>query len=147
MTGINVVSIPYKGAAPAVADLMAGQVQFTFGVASGLAPHVKSGRLRALAVTTARPFAMFADLPPVAATVPGYEMASLQGIFAPGKTPGAIIDRLNQELVRVLNRADVKEQFLKSGTEAAGSSPEEFGAMVNAQMVRLGKLIKDLGIR
>jgi tripartite-type tricarboxylate transporter receptor subunit TctC len=83
----------------------------------------------------------------VAATVPGYDIPSLQGIFTPGKTPAPGINRFNQELVRALNRAEVKEQFLKSGTEATGTTPEEFGAVVNSQMTRLGKVIKDAGIR
>ena len=148
MAKVNIVRINYKGNAPAIHDLLAGQVQLMFATASLAAPHIRSGRLRALAVTSAQPSALAPGLPTVAASgLPGYESISIYGIFAPAKTPATIITRLNQEMVRILNKADVKEKFLNSGVEPVGSSPEEFAATIKSDMVRMGKVIKDAGIR
>jgi tripartite-type tricarboxylate transporter receptor subunit TctC len=148
MADVNIMHIPYKGAGPAINDLIAGQVQVMFPTLGGVVPHVNSGRLRALAVTTAQPSELFPGLPTVAATgLPGYEAVSVNGIFAPAKTPAAIIKRLNQEIVRFLKTPEAKERFLKIGSEIAPSSPEEFAALVKSEMARLGKLIKDTGIR
>ncbi|MBI3937188.1 MAG: tripartite tricarboxylate transporter substrate binding protein [Betaproteobacteria bacterium] len=148
MAGVNIVRIAYKGSASPMSDLISGQVQLTFGIAAPVAPHVKSGRLRALAITSAEPSALFPGLPTVAASgLPGYESVSLFGMFAPAKTPATLIHRLNQEVVHVLNRAEVKEKFFNIGVEAVGNSPEQFAAMIKADMARWGKVIKDAGIR
>jgi tripartite-type tricarboxylate transporter receptor subunit TctC len=147
MAGINLVRVPYKGTGPSVIALVGGEVHLMFSGLGSVAPHLKSGRLRALAVATSRPSALVPGLPTVAAAgVPGYEAASIIGMFAPAKTPAAIIHLLNQEIVRALNRADVKELFLNSGAEVVGSSPEEFAATIKSDMARLGKVIKDAGI-
>jgi tripartite-type tricarboxylate transporter receptor subunit TctC len=103
--------------------------------------------LKALAVTSARPSALTPDLPTVAATVPGYEAVAIFGIFAPAKTPPALVNRLNQEIVRVLNKADVKEKFFNAGAETVGSSPEQFAAAGKSEMAKWGKVIKEAGIR
>jgi tripartite-type tricarboxylate transporter receptor subunit TctC len=146
MAGINVVGVPYKGTVFAIPDLISGQVQLMFSSAS-VAPHLKSGRLIALAVTSAKPSMLFPALPTVAASgLPGYESASRQGIWAPAKTPATIIHRLNQEIVRVLGQVDVKERYLAIGAEAAPSSPEQFAALIQSEIIRIGKLIKDLNI-
>ena len=147
MAGIDIVHVPYKGTAASITDVISGQVQMMFGSALPVAPHIASGRLRALAVASAQPSALAPGLPTVAATVPGYELASPQAIFAPARTPQAIISRLNQEIVRILNRTDTKEKFLNAGIEVVGSSPDELAASVKSEMVRLGKLIKDAGIK
>lgn len=149
MASINIVAIPYKGLALALNDLMGGHVQLMFATPAAARPHVKSGRLRALAVTSAKPSALFPGMPTVgAAGLPGYESeGALIGMFAPTKTPEAIITRLNQEIVRVLNMPDVKEKFLNSGVEAVGGSPEEFAMTMKSDMAKWGKLIRDLGIR
>jgi tripartite-type tricarboxylate transporter receptor subunit TctC len=111
-------------------------------------PHIKSGRLRALAVTSAQPSALFPDLLTVAASgLPGYEYLQINAMLAPAKTPDAIIRRLNEEIVRVLNRDDVKEKFLSTGTEVVGSSPEQLAAALKSDIARLGKAIKDAGIK
>src|SRR3990172_10010399 len=111
MAGVNMVRVNYKGAGPAVNALVGGQVQVMFATASGVAPHIKSGRLRALAVSSAKPAAAYPNLPTIAAAgLPGYESAQTSGLFAPAKTSGPIIRRLNQEIVRILNHADVKEK-------------------------------------
>ena len=146
MTGVDIVRIPYASNNALITDLISGQTQLTFGLISLFMPHVKSGKLRALAVSSAQPSALFPGLPPIAATVPGYESVSMQGMFAPAKTPTAVINRLNQELVRVLNRADVKERFLGIGLEAAPSSPDQFETAIKSEMVLVGKVIRDARI-
>jgi tripartite-type tricarboxylate transporter receptor subunit TctC len=119
-----------------------------FATAGSVAPHVKSGRLRALAVASPQPSALAPGLPTIAASgVPGYEAVAFEGMFAPAKTPLAIIDRLSQEIARVLNRAEVKERFFNAGVETAGSTPEEFAAAIRSNVAKWGKLIKDAGIR
>ena len=109
---------------------------------------MKLGSLRALAVTSAQPSPLFPGLATVAAAgVPGYEMEAMTGIFAPGKTPRPIVNRLHQEIVRVINLPDVKERYLTVGIETVGSTPEEFAAAIRAETARLGKVIKDTGIK
>ena len=148
MAGIKMVHIPYKGTALAVSALISGEVQLLLNDAGTMMPHVKPGKLRALAVASAEPSALTPGLPTVAASgVPGYEWAGVSVILAPAKTPGAIINRLNQEIVRVFNTADVKERFFNAGQEVVGSSPEELAAVIKSDMAKLGKLIKDAGIK
>ena len=109
---------------------------------------MKSGKLRALAVTSAQPSALVPGLPTVAASgLPGYESASIYGVLAPAKTPDVVTTRMSQEIVRVINRADIKEKFLSVGTETVGSTSEQFAFAIKSEMTRLGKLIKDVGIR
>jgi tripartite-type tricarboxylate transporter receptor subunit TctC len=148
MAGVNIVRIPYRGNALGYTDVIRGQVQLIFPTASSVAPHLQSRRLRPLAVTTAQPSALFPDLPTVAASgLPGYELATITGMFAPAGTPAALISRLNREIVRVLASPEVKERFFKVGVEAAGSTPQEFAATIKSEMSRLGKVIRDAGIR
>ncbi len=147
MAGVDVVRILYKGMGPALIDLMSGQVHVAFGTASSATPHIRSGRLRALAVTSAQPTPVFPGLPTLAATLPGYEAGSVYGVFAPARTPAAIINRLNREIVRHLQTAEVKERFLNVGVDVIGSTPAELAAAVRSDRERLGKMIKDAGIR
>ena len=148
MAGVNITRINYRGSGPAMNDLISGQVKLMFAAAASVMTHVKSGRLRALAVTTAQTSAVAPDLPTVAASgVPGYAFESITGMFAPAKTPDALVRRLNRETVAVLKSAEVRERFFNSGVETVGSSPEELAATVRAEMSRLGKLIKDAGIQ
>lgn len=148
MAGVNIVRVPFKGAAPAVQAILAGQTQVMFASPSSVMSHIKAGKLRALAVTTPQPTKMFPDLPTVAsAGLPGYDAGSAVGIFAPGKAPMAVVRRLNAEIVKVLNASDVKEKFENSGNDVVGDSPEEFMAYVKADMARMGKVIRDAGIR
>ena len=146
MAGVKMVPIPYKNAGTAITDLISGQVQLFFSASGPVMPHVKSGKLKALAVTSAKTSALFPDMPTVAASVPGYDMEAVYCIFAPAKTPAAIINRLNQEIVRVLSQADVKEKLLAAGIEPLGSSPAELGALRQSDMAKMGKVIKDAGI-
>jgi tripartite-type tricarboxylate transporter receptor subunit TctC len=147
MAGVNIVRINYKGAGPALTALLAGEIQLMFPTAGAVTPHLKSGRVRALAVTSAEPTALFPGVPTVAASLPGYESVTIYGIFTPAKTPRAIIDKLNVEIVRFLNRAEVKEKFFNAGMETVGGSPEQLAAAVKSEMTRMGKVIKDAGIR
>ena len=148
MAGANITHIPYKGGGPALIALLGNEVQLSFITASSAAPYLKSEKLRILAVASEQPFALVPGLPTVSASgLPGYESASIQGMFAPAKTPVTLVRRLNREIVQVLNGAEVKERFLNGGSEVVGSSPEEFLAKIKSEMVRLGKVIKDNGIR
>ena len=148
MAGVNIVHVPYKGGAAAITALISGEVQLTITDAGLVAPHVKSGKLRALAVTSAEPSALAPGLPTVAASgLPGYEAVGMTGMFAPAKTPAAIINRLNQEIVRVLNLPDVKERFLNAGVEVVASSPEQFAAKIKSDIATISKVIKDAGIK
>lgn len=147
MAGINIQHVPYKGAGPSLNGLVGGQVHLGFAFAGGSMPHVKAGRLRALAVCSAQPSALTPGLTPLAATLPGYELISTLGIFAPAGTPAAIVTRLNQAVVQVLNRPEVKERFFAAGAETVGSTPDELLALIKADMARLGPVIKNAGIR
>jgi tripartite-type tricarboxylate transporter receptor subunit TctC len=148
MAGVNIMRINYKASAQGLTDLISGQVQVGFANAASATPHVKANRLRALAVGSVEPSALAPGLPTLAASgVPGYESASINALFAPAKTPAAIINRLNQEIVRVLNQPDTKERFFNTGAEAVGGSPEELGAKIKSEIGRMGKVIKDAGIR
>ena len=148
MTGANIVQVPYKGPPAAVAAQVGGEVQVTLSDLSIVAPHIKSGRLRALAVTSAEPSALFPGLPTVSATgVPGYEWVGMTVSLVPAKTPRAIVNRLNQEFVRVLKTPEVREKFLSNGAETVGNSPDEFAALIKADTARISKVIKDAGIK
>jgi len=148
MAGINIVRINYKGAGPALTALLAGEIQLMFPTAGAVAPHIRTGRVRVLAVTSAEPTALAPGVPTVAASgLPGYESISIYGIFAPAGTPRALIDKLNREIVRLLNRADIKEKFFNAGMETMGGSPEQLAATVKSEIARVGRVIKQAGIR
>ncbi len=147
MAGIRVVGVPFRGNGPALIALLGGELQLMFGNAGGVAPHVASGKLRALAVTSAAPSALVPGVPTIAASgLSGYEMGSAIGIFAPVGTPIPIVARLNQEIVRVVRQVDVKEKFLNTGTEAMGTTPAEFAAFIKSDMARVSSVIKAAGI-
>ena len=147
MAGVNIVSVAYKGTGAGVIGVLSGEVQMIFVGATSVASHTKSGKLRALAVTSAQPSALAPGLPTVAAAgLPGFEFVGIDLVFAPAGTPAAAINRLNREMVRFLNTAGARERLFNSGVEAVGSSPEELAATMKSEMTKLGKLIKDLGI-
>ncbi len=148
MAKIKIVRVNYKGAGAALSDVIGGQVQLSFATATSIAAHVQSGRLKALAVTSSKASALLPNLPTIAASgLSGYESASTSGIFAPAATPAAIIGRLNQEIVRALARAEVKERFLNAGSEVVASTPAQLSVAIKADMARMGKVIRDAGIR
>jgi tripartite-type tricarboxylate transporter receptor subunit TctC len=147
MAGVRITRIPYKGGGPAVIDLIGGRVQIMFPNGPSVAPHLKSGKLRPLAVTTVRPSPLFPGLPTVAASgVPGYEAALVTAVFAPAHAPQAIVDRLNAEILRVLKQPEVRETLFNAGMEVTGSSPRELTAEMQADVARLAKVVKAGGI-
>ena len=148
MAGVNIVRISYKAAGLRVTALLSNEVQMEFSSPNSGVQHIKSGKLRALAVTTAQPSALVPGVPTVAASgLPGYESAGMYGFFAPARTPAAIISRLNREAVSVLSREDIKEKFFAASIEAVGSTPQTLTDIIKAEMSRLGKVIKEAGIR
>ena len=146
MAGVNIVRVNYKGASPAVNDLLGGQVQLSFISASSIAPHIKSGKVKALGVTGLQPSAQVPGLPTIAATLPGYETVGITGIYAPAKTPPAIITRLNREIVRFVNQPDAKEKLLNAGQEIVGGSPAELATTMKSEMTKWARLIKEARI-
>ena len=148
MTGVNIVNVPYKGPPAAVTAQVGGEVQVSLSDLSIVAPHVKSGRLIALAVTSAEPSALFPGMPTVSGSgVPGYEWVGMTVTLMHAKTPRAIVNRLNQEIVRVIRSPEVKEKFLSNGAETVGNTPDEFAALIKADTARISKVIKDAGIK
>ena len=143
MTGIDIVHVPYKGLSPALADLLGGQVQMMFSSVVAILPHVKAGKLRALAVSSRERMSLLPDLPTIAESgVPGYQSSSWYGILAPAGTPPEVVARLNAALVKVVARADVRDALAKEGAEPVGNSPEAFGAFIRAEKQRLGDVIR-----
>ncbi len=148
MAGIDIVHIAYRGVGLAVNDLMSGRVQLMFPNAGAVMQHVKAGRLRALAVGSAQPSALVPGLPTVAASgLPGYEAVASYAIFAPAGTPAPLIKRLNQAIVGVLNRPEMKQRFFNTGIDIIADSPEALAATMKSDMAVLGKVIKSAGIR
>src|SRR5258706_11720643 len=125
MAGVNIVGIFYKGTGPGLNDLLGGQVQLMFAISNVAIPHVKSGKVRALGVTSIQPSVLLPGVPTIAASLPGYEATGVNGIFAPSKTPARIINRLNLEIARTLKQVDVKEKLFILGLETASSSPDD----------------------
>jgi len=148
MAGVNVVRVPYKGSGPGLLGVMTGEVEFMFPGAASAWIFVKSGRLKGLAICSLQPSALFPGLPTMHASgLPGYESVSPQGVVAPARTPAAIVNRLNQEIVKVLNGADVKEKLQASGVEVVGNTPEQFAAAIRADIERIRKLARDANIK
>lgn len=147
MSGSNLVHIAYRGGAPAVADLISGQVQVIFAPVSEAIQHVKAGKLRALAVTTAARLDVFPDLPTVGDFLPGYEASGFAGIGVPKNTPPAIIDLLNKELNAGLADARIKTRIVELGGTVLGGSPAEFGTIIAEATEKWAKVIKVAGIK
>jgi tripartite-type tricarboxylate transporter receptor subunit TctC len=148
MAAIDIVDIPYKATSQGLTDLLGGQVHMMFPPAGAITPLVKAGKVKALAVTTARPSALFPDLPTMAASgLTGYETGSTFGMFVPTRTPAAIISRINQETVKAINRTDVKEKFLASANEIVTASPEETARKIKTEYARVEKVMKETGFQ
>jgi len=148
MAGVEMQHIPYKGSPPALQDVMGGQVTMTFDNITTAWPLAKAGKLRALAVTTATRSAVAPEVPTLAESgLPGFEVGSWQGVFAPAGTPPEIVRRLNVEIVKILNLPEVKEKLTGLGAEPVGNSPEEFSAMVKAEVVKWADVVKKSGAR
>ena len=147
MSGVNLVHVPYKGGAPAVADLVAGHVQVIFAPVSEAIPHIKAGKLRALAVTPAKRLDVFPDVPSVGEFLPGYEATGFAGIGVPKATPAAIIDLLNKELNAGLADPKIKARIEELGGTVVGGTPAEFGKIIADATEKWAKVIKFAGIK
>jgi tripartite-type tricarboxylate transporter receptor subunit TctC len=148
LTGIKMVHVPYKGGAPSVTALISGEVHLTFATISTALPHVKSGKLRALAVSTARRSPAAPEVPTIAESgVPGYDYASWIGLLAPAKTPSSIIIRLNAASVNAVHTPEIRAVFAAEGSEPVGSSPDEFDAIIKSEVARWRKVVSAAGIK
>ena len=147
MAKLDIVRVSYKGTGGSLIGLLSGEVEMMFPTAGSVTPHIRSGKLRALAVTSLQPTALAPGLPLLAAALPGYESVSLNGMFAPARTPDPVIHQLNTEIVRIMKRPDVKEKLVAAGTDAMATTPEEFAATIKSEMAKWGQLIRSAGIR
>jgi tripartite-type tricarboxylate transporter receptor subunit TctC len=148
LAGIDVVHVPYKGGAPALSDLVGGQVSFMIENMPGTMPYVRAGNLRALAITSPQRSELAPELPTMAeAGVPGYEMSGWNGLFAVKGTSPEIVAKLHSEVAKILRTAEVRQELAALGAEPVGDAPEEFAAFLKADMARWGKIIQDKGIR
>lgn len=148
LTGVRMTHVPYKGGGPALVDLISGDLQVMFSTYVVAVPHVRSGRLRALAVTTAQRQPLLPDLPPVGETVPGFDISNWNGIFAPAKTPRQIADRLFIEINKAMKAPEVKKRQNAAGIEPGGSaSRAEFAKFIREDAARWAKIIHDAGIK
>ena len=148
MTGLKMVHVPYKGQGPALIDLMAGHVSLSMANMLSALPHVKNGRLRAIGVTGAKRASVAPGIPTIAeAGVPGYEVVQWFGVLAPAHTPRDIIARLHVGIVRAVQDPAIRERFSGDGAETVGSTPEEFAAVIRADLSKWSKVIKDAGIK
>jgi len=141
LAGVDIVHIAYKGAGPALTELIAGQVQMLISAYSSAFPHIKAGKLRALGVTGTKRIASAPDLPTIGETVPGYEVLSWYGLHAPRGTPPAIINRLHREMAVMVKKSEVSERLVALGIEPEGNSPAEFMAQIKAEIAAWGKVI------
>ena len=147
MTSINIVHVPYKGGGPAVVAIVAGETSMLFATISSSLQHYKSGRLIALGVSTSKRNTALPDVPTVAeAGVPGYEFFEWQGVVVPAGTPKAVIDRLHKEIMKALTNPDARERIAGLGLDVAGSTPQQFAAHINAEVIRWKKVAKESGI-
>ena len=148
MAGVNLTRIGYKGTGPALIDVMSGQVKIMFSTTTSSWAHVKAGRLKALAISTAEPSPLAPGLPTIAASgVPGYKAESIYAMWAPARTPQPILARLHQEVVKVLTTPENRERFLNSGAEVVASTPEVLAAEIRSEVARLEKIFKGAGVR
>ena len=148
MTQTSVTHVPYKGSAPAVTDLIAGQVQVMFDNTPNVLPHVRAGKLKALAVSSKARTALAPEVPSVhEAGVPGYDVTVWFGVLTVAGTPREVVQRLNAEMVRILTSTEVKERFAKVGVEVVADSPEHFSAFLKSEVARWGKVVRDANIK
>jgi tripartite-type tricarboxylate transporter receptor subunit TctC len=146
MTGTDIVHVPYKGGAPMLADLMSGQIQMSIETSGSAAPFVRSGKVRALAVSTAKRSAAFPDLPTMAeAGVPGYEVTTWYGLVAPVGTPADIINKIRDQVVAALQTPEIRKRLDDIGAEPGGMAPAQFAAFIASETAKWGKVIKDSG--
>jgi tripartite-type tricarboxylate transporter receptor subunit TctC len=147
LAGIDIVHVPYKGGGQAITDFVGGQVPLMFSSLVTVAPHIKSGKVRALGVVEAKRYPLLPDLPTIAETVPGFEINSWLGFLGPAGLPQPIQARLQAEIVKALNAPDVRARLEPAGLVVVGNTPTEFGALIKADLEKRGRLIKAAGIQ
>jgi tripartite-type tricarboxylate transporter receptor subunit TctC len=147
MTGVKAEHIPYKGAGPAMMDLVAGQYHYNFSGLLGAQVLVRGGKLRGLAITTPKRVPSLPELPAVAEAIPGFEVVGWYGVIGPANMPAPIVTRLHAELVKILNAPDIKERIVADGSDPVGSSPEEFRRFMHADLAKWSKVVKDSGAK
>jgi tripartite-type tricarboxylate transporter receptor subunit TctC len=148
LTGVDIVHVPYKGSAQALTDLIGGQVSVMFDNLTPSMPHIKSGKLRALAITTAKRYPALPDVPTlIEAGVPGYESSAWFGVMVPAKTPQPIVTRLNTEVNRIVGQPDVKERFDQQGAIPAPGAPGDFGKHIQSEIAKWAKVVKASGAK
>jgi len=148
MAGLDMVHIPYKGTAPALTELVAGQVDLAFENMPALIPHIQAGRLRALAVTTTKRSAVMPELPTIAeAALPGYDASVWFGVFAPAGTPRPVVERLHGEILKALQTQDLKSRMVAMGTDVSGMGPDDFSAYVRKEIPKWANLVKAAGVK
>jgi tripartite-type tricarboxylate transporter receptor subunit TctC len=145
--GVPMTHIPYKGAAPATVALIGGEVSWMFGTILPTLPHVKSGKLRAIAVASAQRVEVLPGVPTVAETLQGFEASSWYGLFAPAATPPDVIAKLNREVAAGFNVPEVRARLAQEGTVVVAGTPEQFGAIVRADMAKWARVIREAGIQ
>ena len=145
--GLKIVEVPFRGGGPAIIALVGGQVQLMFGSAASVAPQMKAGRLRALAITSVEPSKLLPDLPTIAsAGLPGYDAVTLFAAFAPAKTAPAIVTLLHKEIVQVLAAPEVRQRFFGAGVDVVGGTPEQLAAKVKVEASKMAAIIKEANI-
>jgi len=148
VAGIDIVHVPYKGGGPAVNDVIAGQIEMTFVGAPASMPHIRSGRLRVIAVSTAKRAAALPEVPTVAESgYPGFDVPGYYSVLAPAGTPPAVIGRLHTELAKIVNQREVRERFALFGVEPGGNTPEQLTAFMTADVAKWAKLIQSIGLK
>jgi tripartite-type tricarboxylate transporter receptor subunit TctC len=147
MTGVNIVHVPYRGGAPAITDLLGGQVQAFLGFAAASIEHIRAGKLRALAVTTATRSEALPDVPTVGEFVPGYEASDWLGVGAPKKTPAEIIEKLNREIIVAVGDPKLKVRFAELVAEPLSMTPADFGKFIDEETEKWAKVVKFAGIK
>ena len=148
MTGVSMVHVPYKGAQPALTDVLAGQCQLMFATSASVIPYIKAGRLRALAVTTVERSPGMPELPTIAeAGVPGFEAITWHGVVVPAQTPASVVERLNRAINAVLRQKDLVERLSGLGAEVAGGTPQDFAAYIAREIPKWTKVVRDSGAK
>jgi tripartite-type tricarboxylate transporter receptor subunit TctC len=148
MADVRLLHVPYKGSTPGINDVISGQVQLTFTGIPSVLSQIKSGRLRPLAVTSAKRAAALPNVPTIGESgVPGYEVSPWFGVLVPARTPPALVTRLNSEIVKVLQSPAIRERFAAEGVEPVGNTPAQFAAYIRLELVKWGKVLEDAGIR
>ncbi|MGZ8266000.1 MAG: tripartite tricarboxylate transporter substrate binding protein [Burkholderiales bacterium] len=147
MAGVQMIHVPYKGIPPAVTDVIGGRVTMLFTTTISAAPHLKSGKLKALALTSAKRLPSMPEVPTIAETVPGYQAEAFQGVVAPAGVPRAIVEKVSAEIASIVKSREIAERFEADGAVPVGSSPREFAAFLKTEMQKWAKVIRDAGIQ